>query len=122
MNVIDEIPERLRDPVANALVWVNSEKNSSFDLTGITEFETALHAGPNDTYEIGLVLCDGDICDKVQVRFVQHDGALTFSLVENQLSEIPPLLDPPAGVRAKWLDQVIAKHEFVVLLFYRGLW
>jgi hypothetical protein len=33
-----------------------------------------------------------------------------------------PLLDPPAGVRAGWLDQVPPKHAFTVLLFYRGFW
>ena len=33
-----------------------------------------------------------------------------------------PLLDPPPGVRAGWLDDVLPKYSFVVLVFYRGFW
>ena len=33
-----------------------------------------------------------------------------------------PLLDPPAGVRTGWLDDVLQKYSFVVLVFYRGFW
>jgi len=36
--------------------------------------------------------------------------------------DIPPLLDPPGGLRSKWLDAQLDKFEFVVLLYYRGLW
>jgi hypothetical protein len=36
--------------------------------------------------------------------------------------DIPPLLDPPVGVRREWLDRQLEQHEFVLLLFYRGLW
>ena len=35
---------------------------------------------------------------------------------------IPPLLDPPIGVRTGWLNAQLDKHKFVVLVFYRGLW
>jgi len=31
-------------------------------------------------------------------------------------------LDPPPGARKAWLDDVISKHKFVVLVFYRGFW
>ena len=31
-------------------------------------------------------------------------------------------LDPPAGERKGWLDNVLPNAEFTVLLFYRGLW
>jgi len=33
-----------------------------------------------------------------------------------------PLLDPPARVRTEWLTRTLAKHAFVVLVFYRGFW
>ena len=31
-------------------------------------------------------------------------------------------LDPPPGPRLRWLDEKLAQHAFVVLLFYRGFW
>ena len=31
-------------------------------------------------------------------------------------------LDPPPGPRRGWLDSVLGKHAFVVLVFYRGFW
>ena len=48
------------------------------------------------------------------------DDKTTFEL--HGARDIPPLLDPPEGVRRSWLDDELAKHEFVLLLFYRGLW
>ena len=45
-----------------------------------------------------------------------------FSFVEAAVRDIPPLLDPPVGVRSQWLAGQLKKHEFVLLLFYRGLW
>lgn len=39
-----------------------------------------------------------------------------------QEATLAPELDPPAGERNGWLDSVLPKAEFTVLLFYRGLW
>jgi hypothetical protein len=72
--------------------------------------------------EFGLVLCDGEVCAREQVRITPTADGYQFKLVETGQREIPSLLDPPEGVRRQWLDSVLAKHEFVVLLFYRGLW
>ena len=117
-----EIPERLQEPVAAALTWFNESRNSGFEVSGIVDFEDALTASSLESFEFGLVLCDGEICDKAQIRCVPHGDGFNFSLVEGRLGDIPALLDPPIGVRANWLNQVFEKHEFVVLLFYRGLW
>ena len=117
-----EIPERLQEPVAAALTWFNESRNSGFEVSGIVDFEDALTASSLETFEFGLVLCDGEICDKAQIRCVPHGDGFNFSLVEGRLGDIPALLDPPIDVRANWLNQVLEKHEFVVLLFYRGLW
>ena len=35
---------------------------------------------------------------------------------------LAPELDPPAGERKAWLENVLPNAEFTVLLFYRGLW
>ncbi len=117
-----DIPERLQVPVAAALKWFNASRNSRFEVSGVVDFEDALSASSLESFEFGLVLCDGEICDKAQIRCLPHGDAFNFSLVEGRLGDIPALLDPPNGVRANWLDQVLEKHEFVVLLFYRGLW
>ena len=117
-----QIPTQLQQPVAAALDWFNTRNGGSFEVTGITDFAAALSAGPDDTFEFGLVLCDGEICDKAQIRCVPQPTGLNFSLVEGRGGDVPAELDPPKGVRGQWLDQVLAKHEFVVLLFYRGLW
>ena len=117
-----DIPERLQEPVAAALTWLNRSRNTVFEVSGIVDFEDALSASSFESFQFGLVLCDGEICDKAQIRCVPHGDGFNFSLVEGRLGDIPVLLDPPNGVRANWLDQVLERHEFVVLLFYRGLW
>ena len=100
------------------MAWLNAEQNTHFELTGVVDYDAAL-ANPDDTYELGLVLCDGELCAREQVRV---EPGPVFSLIGLDEPEIPPLLDPPKGIRNGWLDTVLAKHEFVLLLFYRGLW
>ena len=43
-------------------------------------------------------------------------------VLESEFFEVPTLLDPPVGVRRTWLDDQLTKHDFILLLFYRGLW
>ena len=122
MDSTNEIPESLREPAEAALAWINSTRAQPSELTGLVDYESALKATPGESFEMGLVLCDGTICGREQVRLTPVDDSYQFDLVAAAPREIPTLLDPPVGVRARWLDSVLAKHEFVVLLFYRGLW
>ena len=69
-----------------------------------------------------LVLCDGELCSREQIRITGSDGKWEFDAVQVAAQEIPPLLDPPAGVRRTWLEARLGKFEFVLLLFYRGRW
>jgi hypothetical protein len=117
-----DIPQRLQQPAAAALTWFNQRSNSTFEVSGVVDFEEALLTKPLESFEFGLVLCDGEICDKVQIRCIPDGDGFNFSVVERRPGDIPVLLDPPNGIRANWLDRVLDKHEFVVLLFYRGLW
>lgn len=124
-----KIPHELQDVAAAALLWFNRRQGDGnngqvgqFEITAIVDFEHALNANPEEMLEFGLVLCDGEICDKAQFRCLPDAGGWNFSLIDNHSGGVPPLLDPPVGLRENWLDQVMAKHEFVVLLFYRGLW
>ncbi len=118
-----DIPRALQAPAAAATAWINATQNQNFELTGVVDVEQALAAsGSTDAYELGVVLCDGEICSREQVRVQPTADGYQFSSVASAAPDIPPLLDPPVGVRAGWLDQALAKHEFVLLLFYRGLW
>ena len=45
-----------------------------------------------------------------------------FGYVVEAEPDIPPLLDPPPGIRREWLDKQLEKYEFILLLYYRGLW
>ena len=91
-------------------------------MTGLIDGESALAAAPGDAYELGLVLCDGDLCARAQVHILPDGDAYRFRFVEAQELAIPPLLDPPAGVRRQWLDEQLDKFDFILLLFYRGRW
>jgi len=122
MHTLDRIPDELRSQAEGAVGWINATQGQSFELTGLVDYETALAADVDDTYELGLVLCDGEICARKQVRIEPVGAGYNFQLVEAGAREIPPLLDPPEGVRHEWLAGELAKHEFVLLLFYRGLW
>ena len=117
-----DIPQRLQVPVANALAWFNERNDSCFEVSGIVESEGSLSANSLDYSEFGMVLCDGEICDKVHIRCVSDGEEFNFSLIEGRSGDVPALLDPPSGVRTQWLDQVLEKHQFVLFLFYRGLW
>ena len=52
-------------------------------------------------FEIGLVLCDGEIRPCVQVLFTPDVDGSPFSLVEHSAPEFRPLLDPPEGFRGE---------------------
>ena len=119
MRTAETIPEALRAPAAAALAWINEEQRRRFELTGLVDVEDVNVAEP---FEMGLVLCDGEVCAREQVRVVPKGEAYDFELVQQAAPEIPPLLDPPAGIRANWLQSQLEQHEFVLLLFYRGLW
>ena len=122
METNDPIPETIA-PVANAaLRWINDEQGSDFELTGVVDYPSAPDTKSGDAYELGLVLCDGEICAREQLRVVERDGKFTFRRVETGRADIPALLDPPAGLRTSWLDEQLAKFEFILLLFYRGRW
>jgi len=122
IDTTNEIPSSLREPAEAALEWINAARTQPSELTGLVDYESALTAATGETFEMGLVLCDGNICGREQVRFTPTDGHYQFEFVAEAPREIPTLLDPPVGVRQNWLDTVLAKHDFVLLLFYRGLW
>ena len=122
MDPISSIPMELRQSGAAAVKWLNEKNNNSFYLTGIVDYESALNTKSGQDYEFGLVLCNGEVCVREQVKVSLQKDGYTFNLVDSATPDIPPLLDPPEGIRSTWLTNVLQKHEFIILLFYRGLW
>ena len=121
-QVIEDIPGEWAPAAEAALAWVNASQERAFKLTGLVLAEGAQPPSGPAPVECGLVLCQEDFCSREQVRIRAGDDGFEIELVPAQAPEIPPLLDPPAGVRSRWLDQQLEKYRFVVLLYYRGLW
>jgi len=122
MDTQQDIPAALQSPVNAAVAWINEQESHSFELTGVLDTEAALNTPLGEPFELGLVLCDGELCTRQQIKFTPATDRYSFNSTEEAARDIPPLLDPPAGVRTSWLTDVLEKHEFVLLLFYRGLW
>ena len=115
-----DIPARLRIPANDALQWLNHENSSNYQLTGISGAEEVDDL--NKPFNIGLILCDGDRCARKQIKFTPSNGGFIFSQLELETPAIPSYLDPPEGVREGWIKNELSKNEFILLIFYRGLW
>lgn len=120
MNLPDDIPAHLAPPAKAALLWINDELATSYSLTGLVGANAVENI--SEPFELGLVLCDGELCTREQVRITPEDEAYNFSFIEQAATDIPPLLDPPEAIRSEWLEKQFEKFKFVVLLYYRGLW
>ncbi len=122
MQLRENIPSQLTASADAALAWINDQRGTQFRLTGLVDAEAALAAKAGEAIELGLVLCEGDVCLREQVRIQPRGESFEVTAIEAEHEGIPPLLDPPAGVRRTWLDDQLAKHDFILLLFYRGRW
>ena len=127
-TVCETIPPALQPQVDAALTWFNERQSSPFEVTGILDPEMALAAGPSK--ELKLVLCGNDTCEQrsFQVRPAVSGFEVDFAksapdaITVAPDKEIQAELDPPPGARRGWLDATLARHAFVVLVFYRGFW
>ena len=125
MQTLEDLPTSLVAPTSAAVAWLNAEEGTTFELTGIVEDK--YQVDEQQPFELGLVLCDGEICAARRIAFTPahpgfRDSGFTFSEAAEIEPEVPPLLDPPAGLRSNWIDEQLAKFEFVLLLYYRGRW
>lgn len=125
-TVQETIPEALQPDVDVALAWFNSQQEVEFEVTGILDPDEAL-AG-SGTRELRLVLCGGDRCEQHSFRVAANGGghevafAGESSDATSDTDSPQAELDPPPGARRDWLDGALARHSFVVLLYYRGFW
>ncbi len=128
-RVEESIPANLADEAEAARAWFTRDRGTEFKLTGIVDPEEVRERDETQTRQLQLILCgtrDGqDVC--LRERFEVKPGSEGFevTLLEDSTPDVgspAPLLDPPVGVRAGWLNRVLAEHSFVVLVFYRGFW
>ena len=68
----ENIPTILRPQADAAVSWINETQARSYELTGLVDYEQALHAEAGEGYELGLVLCDGEICAREQVGLIRQ--------------------------------------------------
>ena len=120
MLLKEDIPKNLQTTLDGAVDWINTKYQANFELTGLAD--TKIPTDIKTPFELGVVLCDGEICDRKQIAFQPSETGLEFSVIDLIEPAVPPLLDPPEGNRVGWLDQQLEKFEFVLLLYYRGLW
>lgn len=122
-NVQETIPEALRPQVDAALAWWNDREGMSFEVTGIVDPPSDPAV---DARDLQLILCGGDRCERRQFRIAPSGSDFDVSIVDEAPAAgeatLAPELDPPPGARRSWLDQQLAQHAFVVLVFYRGFW
>ena len=123
METDNSIPESIA-PVANsALRWINDEQGNNFELTGVVDYPSA------SQHQIQVKPTSWAWCCATvkyalanKLRWSSMRGSLRLAGLRRGHGDIPPLLDPPVGLRASWLDEQLAKFEFILLLFYRGRW
>jgi hypothetical protein len=122
-TVVETIPEEIQAEVDAAVAWLNHERGHRFSVTGIVDPDEIRARRNGGALELGLVLCDGDLCVRENVSVRATPTGFDVSLPANATSEDPPAeVDPLPGVRKDWLAAQLARHTFVVLVFYRGFW
>ena len=121
-NFAEEVPAELQPAAEAALAWINRKRGAQFKLTALVDSDRALGRKAGQPIELGLVLCNGDVCCREQVRLEAKGQSFEVTAVEAGTRVVPPHLDPPVGVRQNWLEDQLERHAFIVLLYYRGLW
>jgi hypothetical protein len=121
MRIVETIPEALRPEVDATLAWLEARRGRQFEVTGVVDPELAEQSSGQD-HDLTLILCDGDLCVREQVRVRAAGGGFEIAGADAAREDPPAELDPLPGVRSGWLEGALAQHAFVVLVFYRGFW
>ena len=126
MAVVSEtIPSPLEAEVDAALAWYNASQPEHFEVTGIVDADESMQSA--EPRELRLVLCGGDLCQRQDFLVSSTASGFEVALAdaetaENNEERVQSELDPPPGARRSWLDSVLPRHEFTLILFYRGFW
>lgn len=120
-QVVEIIPEALAPEVEAARAWLSAKRERRFEVSGVIDPEAAERAA-GEPHELTLILCDGDLCVREQVRVHAAGAGFEIEGADAEEDDPPAEMDPLPGVRRGWLDAALARHAFVVLVFYRGFW
>jgi hypothetical protein len=131
-NIVEEIPEALSPEVMAALDWLNAKDEAAYSLTAIVDPDATIadRESGRSAYELGLVLCQESSCIRERIAVRRSGEGFEFSLVDSPPTagrsdgklDPPAELDPVPGALAGWIDEQLKRYEFIVLLYYRGLW
>lgn len=121
-KIIADVPSQLQPAANAALAWINENKGANYKLTGLVDPDLAWQAEDGSSTDMALVLCDNDACAREQVRIQVQGDTYQVAAIKAEDTFIPPHLDPPVAVRSNWLDNELRKHNFIVIVFYRGFW
>jgi hypothetical protein len=130
--IIEEIPEPLRPEVTAALDWLNAQGGPARSFTAVVDPDATLasrESGASE-YELGIVVCQDSSCVRERIAVRPIGEGFEFSLVESPPTarrtdgklDPPAELDPAPGALVGWIEEQLKHHEFIVLLYYRGLW
>lgn len=119
-------PKGLRPQVNAALRWYQEREGDEFEVTGIARVADALRLREASPQVLELVMCGKGRCELRRFELRGGPDDFEVALLEDAGGQtegvVPAELDPPPGALRSWLDDKLAAHAFVVLVFYRGLW
>jgi len=122
-EIVETIPESLDSAVSAAMAWLAERDGRTWSVTAIVDPEATLtqRAAGEASLDLRLVVCSGELCQREDLKL--RPAASGFEICGADAREDPPAeLDPTPGARKGWLDEKLAAHPFVLLLFYRGFW
>ena len=85
----EDIPKDLQIALDGAVDWINVKYETNFELTGLADTKTP--ADVETPFELGVVLCDGEICDRKQIRFQPSAAGFEFSVLDLAEPSVPDL-------------------------------
>ncbi len=82
MAVVEGVPEALKAEAEAALAWLNAERGAALKITGVVDPDDTIAAREQgDAYELGLVLCQDELCLREQIAVRRSQAGFDLSLV-----------------------------------------
>ena len=121
-QVFETIPSHLQSHVDAALGRFHAQNDGDYEVTGIVD-PPSVETG--EGFQLRLVLCGEGMCRQENFQFsaeVPLENVIWLGAEASDTAQGVAELDPPPGALRRWIDTVTQRHDFVLLLFYRGYW